>query len=293
MQLFNRKIQVIIETDADKISIPDTELVDNGFSVNLRIDFKVQKTDAKETNEAEIQIFGLSENTRSKITEKLDDKNINVKVSLNVGYGEDIKQIFFGDLLGLKVNVEKPDVITVLTCRDGWKGLDQVISLSFDENTNTKQILNKISNIAGLGSVQSDIPSLLYKNGFSYVGKISGALEKVAARIKHEWSIRNNILLVTKFNESNDSAPRIILNSKSGLINEPQRVKQQEVSARGGNKKTFDGWALKSLIVPGLDVKSLITVESGEKANFVIKNINFTGSNREQDFFAEMEVVKK
>lgn len=292
MQLFNRKIQVIIETETEKISIPDTQLVNDDFSSDLRIDFKVEKTDGKETNEAEIKIFGLSENTRSKITENLDDKKINVKVSLNVGYGENIKQIFFGDLLGLKVNIEKPDVTTVLTCKDGWKGLDQIISLSFDENTSTNQVLKKISDIAGLGSPQSNLPSLIYKNGFSYVGKISSALDKVVARIEREWSIRNNILLITEFNKSNDTQPRIVLNSKSGLINEPQRIKEQKVSARGGSEKTFDGWALKSLIIPGLDVKSLITVESPQKANYVVKNIIFTGSNRESDFFAEMEAIK-
>lgn len=292
MQLFNRKIQVIIQTDTEKINIPDTELVDSDFSADLRIDFKVKKTDGKETNEAEIEIFGLSENTRSKITEKLDDKNIDVKVSLNVGYGENIKQIFFGDLLGLKVNIEKPDVITVLTCKDGWNGLDQIISLSFDEDANTNQVLKRISDIAGLGSPQSNLPNLVYKNGFSYVGKISSALDKVVARIKREWSIRNNILLITEFNKSNDTQPRIVLNSKSGLINEPQRIKQQKVTARGGNEKTFDGWALKSLIIPGIDVKSLIRVETEQKENYVVKNIVFDGSNRDTKFFAEMEAVK-
>jgi hypothetical protein len=294
LELFNRKIQVIIDTGAETITIPDQGLIDNGFATNLRISFKVIKTDSKETNEAEIQIFNLSENTRNRISKQMDNKDANVKVSLSVGYGENITRIFYGDLIGYEPQEQKPDSITSLRCKDGWKGLDQVISISFDEGSTTNQILNKIASLAGFSISSNNIENLVYNNGFSYVGKISTALDKVTARIKNEWSIRNNVLLITSINKSNDIIPRIILNKTSGLLEKPRRIKQQETAARGGNQKTFDGWAVKSLIIPSLDIKSLIGVEvnGNQVENFIVKTINFVGDNRENDFFAEMEVVK-
>ena len=317
MELFNRVIQVIIEwnegTEKKTVTIPDSNLRRIGFSEELKVNFKVQKTDGKETNEAEINIFNLSSDTRKSI-EDAKSKNRKVDVSLLVGYGRNIKdvidaegknslnRIFFGNLLSYKNESSSTDIITNLICKDGWKGLDQVISLSFDEGTTTSQIINKIASIANftkLTDKEYDIPDLVYNNGFSYIGKISNALNKVINRIGYEWSIRNNSLLITNINESKDALPVVVLNKDSGLILRPVRVKQDAVTEKGGNKKTFDGWEVKSLIVPGLDVKSLIRMQIQELGNdeprsdnFVVKTIVFTGSNRENDFIAEMEVVK-
>lgn len=287
LNLFNRKVELTVGK-------PGSE---GRLIKDLRIAFDILKTDSKETNAAKIEIYNLTRETRGFFEEE------GAFVKLNVGYeGEPkLSTLFTGDILSFSPEPTGVDNIFTVICKDGFLTLDQAkLSISFDEGSTSRQILSlltsKLKAEFNLSSIIGDrIPNIIYNNGFSYVGKAAGALDKVLARVKHDWIIDNNNLIISPIGSSSGESVVQLLDKETGLLSKPQRVKQQPVKSKGGRGKTFDGWQIKSLIIPGLAPKQRVKVVSIiEDINkvFLIKNARYIGDTRSNIWEMDMEVTE-
>lgn len=286
MRLFKRKTQIIIGSKGN----PNGTLIED-----IRISFDIEMNDKKETNTGKISIWNLSQEKMS----LLDDKD--AFVILKVGYDEEPSIIFIGDVIEFSPQYQGVDLITEITLKDGYIPLaNRKLSLSFAANSSTSQILNKI--IGDLNLVKGDysgLPNFVYRQGFSFIGSPAKALDTILNRIDYEWTIANNILIISQTNKTNKTIEVQLLTPETGLLDSPQRLKQKPTKKKVRDSKVqdprrFDGWTFKTLILSGLVPKNIVKVESKTvKGVFIIKNVRFVGDTHTDDWRAEIQAIEK
>ena len=282
-KLFKRKAQLTIGKLGE-----EKQLSLEGF----RIYFDIEMNDKKETNTATISIYNLSEKTLGLLEQK------NISISLKIGYEEEkeLSTIFIGNVIGLDQDFKETDVITKITLKDGYFALsDTKLSLSFSENSNTKQIIDRIVGVLNLAKADySSIPNYIYKQAFSCIGSPSKILDTVLARIGYEWTIVNNVLIISQKNKTNSKIPAQFLSPKTGLVNKPKRFKEKSVKTKVKDDESVDGWEIESLILPSLQPKNLIKVESSEiKGVFLIKSIRFVGDTHAAKWICAIKGIQQ
>jgi len=257
----------------------------------LRISFDINMDDNRETNTGRISIYNLSDETLGLLEEK------DTSAILKIGYDDDeLSTLFIGDIVSYEHDFKGVDVITKIICKDGYIPLTQrKLSLSFVENSNTKQIVNKIAGDLNLAKADySNIPNYTYRQGFSFVGRPGTALDTVLARVNHEWTIVNNVLIITKPNESNTQTTAQFLSPSTGLLDKPKRFKEMGVKTKIKNDKAVDGWLINSLIIPSIQPKVLIKVQGGEvDGDFYVKAVKFVGDTKEGSWRSVIKAIEK
>lgn len=286
MRLFKRKTQLIIGNKNDTKGI----LIEN-----IRVSFDIEMNDKKETNTGKISIWNLSQ----EILAILDDKD--AFVILKVGYDDEPSIIFQGDVIEFSPQYQGVDLITEITLKDGYIPLaSRKLSLSFAANSSTSQILNKI--IGEINLVKGDysgLPNFVYRQGFSFIGSPAKALDTILNRIDYEWTITNNVLVISQTNKTSKTIEAQLLTPETGLLDSPQRLKQRPTKKKVVDNKVqdprrFDGWKFNTLILGGMVPKNIVKVKT-ESVNgiFIIKNIRFVGDTHTDDWRAEIQAIEK
>lgn len=280
-RLFKRKAQVLI----GKLGFTGRLLE------GVRVSFDIDMDDNKETNTGKINIYNLSEETKG-LLEKKD-----TSVILKIGYdGAELSTLFIGNVVEHKDEYNGTDIITRVICKDGYIPLSsKKITLSFSPESTTRQILEKIVGELNLAKGDySSLPNYSYKQGFSFIGSPGSALDIVLARIGHEWTIVNNVLIITKPNESDKTILSQFLSPSTGLIGKPERFKEELVKTKIKNNKSTDGWKIRCLIIPSIQPKNLIKVESSNvNGTFLVKAVKFVGDTHDNYWSAEIKAIEK
>lgn len=280
-RLFKRKTQLII----GKIGSEGRQID------GLRYAFDIEMTDARETNKGKISIWGLAEESKGLLEQK------DASIFINIGYDDqDFSTLFIGNIVEFEEKIDDVGYVVEVTCKDGYIPLtNKKISLSFTAGATTKQIINKI--IADLNLTKGDyssLPDYVYNQGFSFIGSPGAALDIVLSRIGYEWTIINNVLVISQDNKSPNETIMQFLSPKTGLIGRPSRFKEKAVKTKVKKNKLMDGWKINSLIIPSIQPKSLISVESETVTGiFLIKSVKFTGDTHDNNWNAEIDAIQK
>ena len=285
MRLFKRNIQLLIGKIGEVGKLLE----------GVRISFDIEMTDNRTTNTGNIDIYNLSQETIGLLEQK------DASCILKIGYDDkELSTLFIGNIVEFEHEFTGSDIITKVTCKDGYIPLtEKKLSLSFAADSTSKQIINKI--VSELNLTKGDyskIPSYVYKQGFSFVGSPGRALELVLSRIGYEWTIVNNVLVISKENESNNQTIMQLLSAETGLLDKPKRFKDKQIriikTSTTKKNKLLDGWKIKSLIIPSIQPKSLIKVESEElNGIFLVKTVRFTGDTHGNSWYAEIDAIQK
>lgn len=279
-RLYRRKAQLLVgKREAEGKNIE-----------GVRISFDISMNDSKETNTGTVEVYNLSDETIGLLEQK------DAFAILKIGYGDDIPStIFLGDIVTYAHDYKGSDIITKITLKDGYVSLlEKRVSLSFSGNSNTKQILDKIvSDLNLIKPNYSDLPNYIYKQGFSFSGYLGKALTIILNRIGHEWTISNNVLIISEPNKPKDDAISQYLSPETGLINKPKRLKETNPLLQSGNKKLIDGWSFESLIIPSILPKSLIKVSSRDiNGIFLVKSCRFVGDTGGETWVCKIDSIQ-
>lgn len=256
----------------------------------LRFSFAVSSDDTKNTNTADLTIYNLSKEHLGLLEEK------NTYIIIKVGYSNELSTLFRGDIVEYENSHNAPDTLVKIKARDGYTALsEKKISLSFAENSNTKQIIDKIvSELNFTKSSYLSMPSFVYKQGFSFVGLVGNALDKILSRVKYEWVVINNALIISEPNKSPTTHEAQLLTPQTGLLSMPERFKATKVKTKTADTKLSDGWKFQALIIPSLQPKNLIKVQTNDiNAVFMIKSIAFLGDTHGNNWKCNIEAIKK
>ena len=216
-RLQDRRVRLLIANrvaeDYKSLTAEVTEIKD------LRVQFSVKKSSAKEPNTAEVTITNLSPTRRAALQTK------GVKFVLECGYVDTgVKQIFQGDVRHISHVREGADWRTVLKSGDGERAFQFArISETLGPKSTKSAVIKRLAAKLGLGlgnSTKAAIPGS-FEQGIVLSGPVSRELDKVLKGTGYEWSIQDEqLILLAESEVSGQDVP--LLTPDSGLIGSPE-----------------------------------------------------------------------
>ena len=247
----------------------------------LRVIFQVEKNSESTANTAKISVFNLGARGRALAEKK------KAVVLLQVGYGEQLAQLFYGDITRAYISRQGPDWVTTVECGDGSDALRSVhIDKSYAPGVDLKQVMRDvIQSFVDEGKVV--VGSLLglksekAQTGIAISGSSKEVLDDLAAKQNLEWSIQDNTLQVLPV-DKDSGLSAVLLTPETGLIGSPVK---REID--GGI-----GIEFKALIQPQLVPGRLVKVKSREiDGVYKLRAVAFAGDSHGQAFYANAKAV--
>jgi hypothetical protein len=286
--LFGRKIKVTIAT---KVSESFTQIEADVVEIeNLRVAFKVSKSDKKEPNTCEITITNLSETRRKSLQQK------GVKFILQAGYeASGIGQIFIGDARTCEHKRDGASWHTTIKSGDGERAFNFArVNESFAAGSPVSDVVKRIASKLGLGlgntNKQAAQLTGQYVNGYAAQGPASRELDKVLAGTGYDWSIQDGELLLLKHDEpSGATVPDI--GPDTGLIGSPEYGSPETIHKQV--KKTGKPLLkVRCLLNPAIKIGCQVSIRSERhKGPIRVKKLEHTGDTAGGDWYTDFEGV--
>ncbi len=275
--LFNRQAELIIVNKRDsRVST---------LIKNLRISFTIEKNSGTNPNKAEINVYNLSQKTRSLLTGNVKKKDYPI-VILNVGYGNELVNIFTGtlDASYTKVSYRRSgsELVYRAECLDGSSELGAVFEKSYAPNSKIYQIIDDIMKETGIiKKIMPDkVKQLLEKplyNGYSIAGTTKKTLTTLTESVNVEWSIQDRTLIFVEKGEGNSTG--FSLSSSTGLLGVPSINEEKKLS-------------LTTLLLPKLKPTDIFELQSENiKGFFRIERIVHKGDTHASEWVSEIEAT--
>lgn len=249
---------------------------------DLDLSFKVTRSVRREPNRAEIQIYNLSETTRSQVEN-------GGEISLFAGY-EDPPQLFRGDSRYVWTVWDGFDAITTVTARDGGRAYADVqIARSYNPGTLVATVVRDIVDAMGIGRGNLEDFSLTLRDqstladGYVAHGRASRVLNDLIRSSGHRWSVQNGSLQIQRQGQALQTRS-VVLSADSGLIGVPTW------DERGNRTRGRRGLlSAVSLIQPGIEPGRQVRVEAGDiEGDFEVRAIEYVGSTFGQEWDAKL-----
>ena len=191
--------------------------------VALRASFELEKTSESSANTAKITIYNLNENHRG-----LLQNEENVLIILEVGYGEELGQLFIGDVTKVSIMKKGPDWVTSIEAGDGDQGLkDATLDKSYKAGVSLKTVVDDaIKSIKSTGAIVTGtikgLKEEISQNGFSVSGLAQSVIDDITKKQGLEWSVQDNELNIIPVDEDTGENA-MVLTSTTGLVGSPIR----------------------------------------------------------------------
>lgn len=278
-QQWLREIEVTISGSAGTITVKD-----------LKIDFSVQKSIGSKQNTATISVWNLTKSHRKQLGEEFD------QIELKVSYRDGPKTVLFkGSIRDVTHTKETADIQSEIECGDGDEGINKgAVSKTFDAGTKPKEIIEYVVKEmpkTTLGNLSAGIAKLApFSRPVSLFGWGFQALDTLGRSNGFYWSVQNGQVEVVQYDEVIEDGGPIVVSSETGMIGVP------EITDKGVKVKGL----LNANIMPGrqIDVRSdFLDEDSGRDKRksdegggiFRVSSCTFSGSNRGEDYFVEVE----
>lgn len=251
MAQFNRDVRLTIDTPEGSVDITE-----------LRIAFFIKKTNSWGANTAQVNIWNLNPDKRSKLRAFGDGLTLYAGYKDSAGTG----LLFIGRTTQMSHQFEQPEIITSIDCGDGERNLNSIqISVSFDPGTSVKKVIYEVARKMGLTITQyPNVNDSDFPNGWSYAGMGSEALAIACARLNVVFSVQNENLVILAVNEVAKKPPHEI-NLNTGMIGIPQQYTYRSKYLPGAAR--LIGWRVRSLLRPEILPGDEVILRS-EKVNF-------------------------
>lgn len=254
---------------------------------DLRIDFDITKTIGSKQNTGSVTIYNLSAKRRGQLGEEFDT------IEVEAGYrGGDKAIILNANIRDVRHTKETADIKTTIECGDGDKGVNKgAHSKTYPKNTKPIEIVRDlVQQMPGvkLGRMEGldELPA--YKRPVSVFGWAHRELDQLSREHKFYWSIQNGVFQAIAHDR--DLGGTVIISKETGMVGIP------EITDKGVHVKTL----LEPQIAPGtrIDVRSgFLDSNSGRDKRatdqggglFRVATVKFTGSNRDQAYYADIE----
>lgn len=290
-----------------KVIVDIIPSIGSGLQIkDLRIQFKVEKTNESTPNTAEIRIYNLSESTRALFEAEKS------KVRLSIGYlglnpdgkrgfgldkSSNVQTVVIGDITRAahkkkkvtkavgqndhitRSKVEGVDLVTTVEVADGDNRYrNSRLDKGYPPNVRLKDVFTDLATSMGLGTgVTIGVPEKNYANGLSLSGLSRDHLNVLTRSNNLEWSIQDETLQIIPQGVGTSDAP-ILISPETGLVGSPT--------------KTTNGVEFDSLIQPALRPGRRVQIESRlVKGIFKLRKVTHEGDSQRGDFLSKCEAT--
>ncbi len=266
---------------------------------DLRIRFKIEKTNESTPNDAEIEIYNLADTTRT----MLEAPKTKVQVSIGylglnpdgfVGGTSSVAPVFIGDVnktkhhqkhdpiaeKGLKQKVDGCDIVTEIKAADGGNQYrNGHIDKGYPPNVKLADVLTDFGTSMGLQKGrQEGIPDKTYANGLAFSGLTRDHLDTMTKANGLEWSVQDESLQILPA-ATGSSESVILISPDTGLVGIPHPT------AKGVE---FD-CLIQPLLRQGRRVQIKSRVISG---TFKLRVVKHDGDSFSGDFLSRCEATR-
>lgn len=273
-QVINRQPDgsLVVEESQDEATVFPSELEDG--SPGYRIQFSVDRSNSYAANPSEISIYNLGQASRQAF------QKINSRIVLRAGYGEDLQQIFTGNIQRTRTEKVGPDFITKIRAADGLFAFQGAqINQSFGQPTSLSDAISSLGDSfaqVGIGlDTSAGLPTKTYQSGIVLSGNTAQQLQKIISSEGLEFSIQDNNVVILPVGASRGTST-FVLSTDTGMVGIPQI---------GENSMT-----VTSLLNPRLKVYENVLVRS-KFVNGIYRIVKAVhkGDTFQGDFFTELE----
>lgn len=253
----------------------------------LKIKFEILKSIESDKNSCRVDIYNLSEATRTRIT---SDNNSLIRVQAGYKENTGLVEIGQGTISNIIHNIKQPDVISTIYAKDGFSSVrNNLVSLSFDENTRLDTIIQNITELLGLPVGFTDYDgSALLKGGFSYLGPLTDAIEQLSTQFVFNWSIQNGRFQVVNKNVGGSNSA-VVLSASTGLIQDPEEI----IETKDLALETKNQYKVVSLLQPQMQVGDKVRIDSRTLDGFyIVQELTHIGDTRGNDWSTTMRVIE-
>lgn len=209
-----------------KLTIGERELVSEGESP-LDLKFSIQKTNRREPNTAEINIFNWPSDQRTFVEGD--------SLTLQIGYEQDRTNniIYRGKIDQVFDERQGPDLVTRIVSEDTGASYDNpTVAYSFPEGSRVVTVIKKLLDDMEVGEGNlSDLEAnflrrqrpITFETGFSARGKAWRVLNNLIRSAGYRWSIQDGNLNITASGVRNSlsRSRHPVISPETGLIGSP------------------------------------------------------------------------
>lgn len=254
---------------------------------NLRMQFTVEKSIGSKQNTATLSVWNLTASHRKQLGDEFD------KVTIEAGYkGGNIGVIFKGDVSDVTTTRDEADIQSEIECGDGDKAIQKgAASKTFPKGTKPKEIVEHLAKTlpdVSMGEIKGldDLPATT--RPYSVFGFSWRELDTLGRAHGFYWSIQNGEFQAVKADKALGEVA--VISKETGMIGIPNITDK-------GVKVTC---LLNPTLAPGkvIKVRSSFLDEASARdkrdsdeggGKFRIASVTFTGGNREDPFYCEIE----
>ena len=274
MTLFGRKYELTIGQPGS-----------NGFIISeLDINFTVKKTSDSEKNQNKLtlKIYNLSKEHRNILVTKE-----NLVVILKAGYTNDVKTVFQGKITKSTSKKNGTDFETDIEAGDGYIALKEAkSSKAFPPNSTALDVVKTLCNDLvsadpdlAIGTIynQSILSNKKFSNGYSAIGFTKAEIAKVLIPLKMNFTVQNEIIYIASIDNKTQQSEVFLLRKDSGLINSPQKLKNDPQSLKD-EKTPKDGVTFQCLLNGTLNPMNMVKIQSNDvNGVYKITETEFSG----------------
>lgn len=259
----------------------------------LRAAFSAKKTRDSAPNELELELFNVSDRTRTSA------QMTGAKVIVEAGYGANVSQVFIGDIKKSDHSQDGADGVLKILALDSARARKFAhVSESFGAGTTRLDILRRIIALLGVDGGRAIDEAISrptatpLRNSLStpmlagYVvhGRAAAEIDRLLAGTGFAATIQDGRLLLLGPGETVRESV-VVLSEGSGLLGSPQMSSGKD---KGGPGALHLKCLLNPLIHPGTRVRLQSKSHNGD---FSVELLKHTGDTHGQDWFTEMEAV--
>lgn len=254
----------------------------------MRITFRVTKTNKRDANELEVEVYNLSANTRAQL------ENTDAVLTVAAGYTQDVVRVVgIGDITKFESEYTPPDTITRLLAGDGLRALrDTRVTLAYDSGVSAQRIIDDIADQLTLGvrPTTADL-SGSYRQGFAFSGPAREALDAVTRRFGLSWSIQNMELQVVTAREPT-GGQAVLISPDTGMIGQPAKL--DDLADNLSDNKEPAGYAVTTLLNPRIEPGGSVVIRSRQidDAQFRVLTVEHSGDTHGDEWYSRLEVVE-
>jgi len=238
------------------------------FSIQTpaKLTFECSKTEVSSSNVGTITISGLQKETRESIV-----TGRNIVGILEAGYVENdgLQLMFYGDVVEVNHQIQKPDVVTSITIADGFNAIkEKRINISFKKKTPLSQIVKKCIESIGLpvNSTFSylNLPNTMIESTIAYTGAASELLDRMCEDNGLQWSVQNGSVKICSVSSTDN-----VVHQSSFIKN---MITQTETD--------FNGYEFDALLMPKVEPYGKIKMQSStmqEPVNLRVSEVKHSG----------------
>lgn len=243
---------------------------------DLRVTFDVQRTARSKPNRAEVIIYGLSQESRLAISEKL------TPVRLVAGYSGTAGAILTGQLDAVQHERKGTDWQSQLFVADGRGAFRAYTGKAWRRGTPWSEVVTTLGTAMGLSIGPASLAAIQGSARGTYVctGFAAREMDVLMADLGLQWSIQNGALQVVQADKAlTDGA--IVLTPESGLIGTPKQTDPKIGRVgRSKTKRKRSAIELDALLLPEYTPGRLVRVRSlSLTGDYRIDSVQFKGDS--------------